>query len=37
MAELMSHLVDESRRFAAGAPQHDDVTVVLLRRLPQVP
>jgi len=32
MTELLSILLDSARKFARGAPQLDDVTVVLLRR-----
>ena len=32
MAELSSRLLSEVRRFAAGAPQEDDMTIVLVKR-----
>jgi phosphoserine phosphatase len=32
MAELSAHLFAEVRRFAAGAPQEDDMTIVLVKR-----
>jgi sigma-B regulation protein RsbU (phosphoserine phosphatase) len=33
-AELLPRLVADVRAFVAGAPPHDDITLVLLRRLP---
>jgi sigma-B regulation protein RsbU (phosphoserine phosphatase) len=33
-AELSGHLLDAVRAFARGAPQEDDVTMVLVKRLP---
>lgn len=35
MAELLTLLIGEVQSFARGAPQQDDVTVVLLRRVPE--
>jgi sigma-B regulation protein RsbU (phosphoserine phosphatase) len=29
---LIEHLVSEADRFVAGAPQHDDMTVVVVQR-----
>ncbi|MEP7207432.1 MAG: SpoIIE family protein phosphatase [Casimicrobiaceae bacterium] len=31
--DLVSHLLEGVRRFAAGAPQEDDITVVIVKRL----
>lgn len=33
MAELLEHIVREADRFTAGAPQADDMTMVLVRRV----
>jgi serine phosphatase RsbU (regulator of sigma subunit) len=35
MTELAEQLLEAAREFGATAPQADDVTIVLLRRLPR--
>jgi sigma-B regulation protein RsbU (phosphoserine phosphatase) len=35
MADLCRRLVDAAFAFGSGAPQADDITLVLVRRLPQ--
>ena len=34
MADLSSRLFEASKRFGAGRPAGDDITIVLIRRLP---